>query len=140
MLFEEKSFSSHILLTDQISLSDCLYLLSIWQYLYFNYLCLSFWGHKFWNLAFLSSHFQTKPENSGQECKQIKNRKSFVDEIKSFIHHFLRALQRKIKSTSLKIERQTFIVFNSKGETSFDLAGQKQALLKIAPVTNNASH
>ena len=48
MIFEENCFSRYILLTDQISLPDCLYFLRYWKYEYLNYLFISLWRHKFW--------------------------------------------------------------------------------------------
>ena len=48
--FFKKNISHNILLTDQISLPDCLYFLKYWWiYVYYNCLLTRFWGHKFWN-------------------------------------------------------------------------------------------
>ena len=38
-----------ILLTDQIYLSDCLYFVRYWQYLYCTSLFIRLWRHKIWN-------------------------------------------------------------------------------------------
>ena len=49
LIFEEKYFSRHILLTDQIALSGCLYSWDIEQYVRCNCLLTTLWRHKFWN-------------------------------------------------------------------------------------------
>ena len=46
---EEKYISCYTLLTNQTSLSDCLYFLKYWTNVYFNYLFLSLWHCKFGN-------------------------------------------------------------------------------------------
>ena len=40
------------------------------------------------NLAFLSSRFSRWPKKSGQKFKNLKNEKSFYDEIKNIFHYF----------------------------------------------------
>ena len=61
MMFKGKYFSRYILLTDQISFSDCLHLFRYWPIyaLYYNCLFLSLWRLSIlkWNLAFLSRRF-----------------------------------------------------------------------------------
>ena len=47
--FQEKCFSRYILLTNQISLADCLLQITsrdIGQYVYYNYLLTRLWRHK----------------------------------------------------------------------------------------------
>ena len=53
--FQEKCFSCYVLLTDQISLSDCLYFLRYWAICVFNCLLTRLWHNKFWNWADLSN-------------------------------------------------------------------------------------
>ena len=60
MIFEEKYLSRYILLTDQISLSDCLYL----------------WRHI--NHIFLIKPFFYVLKKSGQISKYLNNEKSFL--------------------------------------------------------------
>ena len=48
--FFKKYFLYYVLLTDQISLSDCLYFLIYRQYVSCYYFLSSLWRHKFWKL------------------------------------------------------------------------------------------
>ena len=65
MIFEEKYFSHYVLLTDQISLPDCTYLLS------------NLWRQNFEiNLSFPINPFYCITKKSGQKCKNLKNEKS----------------------------------------------------------------
>ena len=58
MIFEEKYFSCYILLTDQMSLSGCLYFVRYWEYMYFNCLLTRLWHLNFEiNLIFLIKLF-----------------------------------------------------------------------------------
>ena len=85
-----KYFSRYILLHDQISLSQCFYLLRSWAIfplLLIVSRVLTSWILKL-TLAFLSSHFPTWPKNSGQKFKYIQNEIRFKDEIKSIFPHF----------------------------------------------------
>ena len=58
MISQERCFSYYIPLTDQISLSDCLYFFPSWdikQQVYCNCLYSKLRRHRFWNCPYLSS-------------------------------------------------------------------------------------
>ena len=83
MIFQEKCFSRYILLTDQISLSDCLYFL---RYLAICLAIVYFPGCDVINLE-INLIFQIKPffymtKKSRQKLKYLENEKSFKGEIK----------------------------------------------------------
>ena len=55
-IFEEEYFSSYILLTDRILLSDCLFFLRCWAiYMYCNCLFSRLWRHKLFAFQVLTS-------------------------------------------------------------------------------------
>ena len=74
MNFGEKFFSHYILLTDQISLSDCLYFFVI-----LGNMCITSQNLKL-TLALLSNCFPTWPKESGQKFKYFKNKKNFLED------------------------------------------------------------
>ena len=75
------------ILTDQISMSDCL---SFLQYLYCNCLFPRFtsFGNFGINLLFLIRLFFYMTEKPKQKFEYLKNEKSFQGEIKSIFDHF----------------------------------------------------
>ena len=62
MLFQEKCFSCHILLTDQISLFDCLYFCRYWE------ICV---------LHLFASQVSTWPESQDKNLNIFEKEKSF---------------------------------------------------------------
>ena len=88
--FSRKCFSSYIILTDQISLSDCLYFLRCW-----GNICIVtdyFPGCDIinfeTNIIFLIKPYSYLTKKSRQRFKYLENEKSIKDEIKSI--HFYR--------------------------------------------------
>ena len=94
MIFQEKCSSCYILLTDHISLSDCLYLWRYWAkcvlQLFVNQICdvINFEI----NLIFLIKPFfinDQKVENKNSNI--LRTKWAFNVKIKSIFHHFLKA-------------------------------------------------
>ena len=92
IIFHKKCFSCYILLTDQISLSHCLYFSKYWPIcvlrLFFNRLV------KSWNLelalSFLSSRFATWPKSQYKKLNILWRKRAFVVKQKEFFIIFKR--------------------------------------------------
>ena len=85
MIFQEKCFSCYILITDQISLSDCLYFSRYWT------ICqciLQLFINQAVGLIFLVKPLWYLINKSRQKLKYLENEKSFLGEMKSNFHHF----------------------------------------------------
>ena len=80
MIFREKCFSRYIILTDEISLSDCPYFLRYWAISVLQ-LLFSFQGHDVINieinLIFLIKPFFNMTKKSRQKFKYLENKKCF---------------------------------------------------------------
>ena len=121
MIFEEKYFSHYILLTDRLSLCECLY------FLWYLVICLlwlivfQFETSKLLNftLVFLSSSFLTSSKNSRQKFKYFEKEKSFEDEIKSIIHHFKRNFIEANKTNFFGRLEPDFNKYNTSFEITF---------------------
>ena len=105
--FSKKCFSSYILLTDQISLSDCLCFLKYWLIYILQLFVTSglsrFWRHKFVNLRYLSNQavflhdqkVKTKTkiliswERNDKNSNILRTKRAFKAKEKSIFHHFL---------------------------------------------------
>ena len=88
--FQEKYFSSYILLTTQIFLSDCLYFIEI-----FRKTCAAIFRYQFCDvinfeiyLSFLTKPFSSMTKSSEQKLKDLKKERSFSGEIKTFFRLF----------------------------------------------------
>ena len=90
--FLRKFFSCYILLTDPISLSDCLYFLRYWTNCVLQLFVSQFVTSKIFeiNLIFLIKPFSYMTEKSRQKFKYLENKKSFKEEIKSIFIVFKR--------------------------------------------------
>ena len=80
MIFEEIYFSRFILLSDEFTLSDCLYFL--------RYLAVCEVSNFEIHLSFLIKPFSYVKKKSEQKSRHFKNEKSFKDEIKCINHQF----------------------------------------------------
>ena len=77
MIFEEKYFSCYSLLTDQMSLSGCLFW-DIGQHMYCNCLLTRSWRHNFdLKISFYSSRFFYMTKMPRQKFKYLENKRSF---------------------------------------------------------------
>ena len=77
MIFEEKHFSCYSLLTDQMSLSGCLFW-DIGQHVYCNCLLTRSWRHNFdLKISFYSSRFFYMTKMPRQKFKYLENKRSF---------------------------------------------------------------
>ena len=85
MILEEKLFSHYTLLNDQISLSDCLYILGIICILIASHVMTSLFLKLTFN--FSSTPFCKSPNVSGQKSKYLKREKKFEDEVKNIFYH-----------------------------------------------------
>ena len=86
MIYEEKTCCC-ILLTDQTSLTGCIYLVRHWA------ICvLRLPSIMKLTLMFQSSCFFYMIKKSRQKFKYLDNEKTFYDELKSIFHHFQSAL------------------------------------------------
>ena len=78
MIFQEKCFSSYILLADQISLPDCLYFLRYWSVcvlqLFVNLVDVTDFEI---NLIFLFKPFSYMTKKTRQRFRYLENEKSF---------------------------------------------------------------
>ena len=90
MIFQEKYFSHYVLLTDQISFSDCFYFKILDNILSIkNCLLTRLRRRKTWiNLNFLIKPFCYMTKKSRQKFKYLENEKRFWGEIKSIFYHF----------------------------------------------------
>ena len=84
MIFQKKYISCYILLTDQISLSDCLYFLRYWAICVLQLLANQAVTTKNLKPVFLIKPFWYMTKKSRQKLKNLENGKSFWGEIKSF--------------------------------------------------------
>ena len=90
MIFEENFSSCYTLLTDQISLTGCLYFvrcLAICILYFFNNQAVTSSIFKL-SLSFEWSRFFYMTKKSKQKFKNLETEKSFLDEIKIIFHHF----------------------------------------------------
>ena len=83
--FQEKYFSSYILLTTQIFLSDCLYFIEI-----FRKTCAAIFRYQFCDvinfeiyLSFLTKPFSSMSKSSEQKLKYLKKERTFSGEMKT---------------------------------------------------------
>ena len=95
--FQEKYFSSYILLTTQIFLSDCLYFIEI-----FRKTCATIFRYQFCDvinfeiyLSFLTKPFSSMTKSSEQKLKDLKKERSFSGEIKTFFRLFKRTFRHE---------------------------------------------
>ena len=86
MIFQEKCFSSYILLTDQIAFTSR----DIEQYVYYNCLLTRLWRNKIKNiiLFFLSSHFATLPKYQEKNVIILKTIRVYRVKWKAFLKGF----------------------------------------------------
>ena len=90
-MFQENYFSSYILLTDQILLSDSVYFLSTWQYVYYNCLIIRLWRCKFEiNFVFVSSRFGTWPKRQDKNLNILRTKRAFDVKYKKHFSLFLK--------------------------------------------------
>ena len=86
MIFQEKCFSCYILLTDQISLFDCLYFLRYWAIcvirLFVNQ-AVTLRNLKS-TLSFYSSRFATWPKSQDKNLNILRTKKDFEVKLKAF--------------------------------------------------------
>ena len=87
MIFEEKTFCCCILLTDQISLTGCIYLVRHWAICVLRLFVHQVATPSIMKLTLISCFFYMI-KKSRQKFKYLDNEKSFYDELKSIFHHF----------------------------------------------------
>ena len=88
MTFEEKCFLCYNLLTDQISLSDCLYFSRYWSicvlHLFVNQAVTSFWNYFEINLILLIKPFCYTTKNQNNKLNILRMKRAFGVKLKAF--------------------------------------------------------
>ena len=109
IIFHKKCFSCYILLTDQISLSHCLYFSKYWAIcvlrLFFNQLVKS-WDLKL-ALSFLSSRFATWPKSQYKNVNILRKKGAFVVKQKAF---FIIFKGLSVAKNCIRPERGPFLI------------------------------
>ena len=104
MIFEEKYFSRHILLTGDILLSDCLHVL---RYLAIcTCFCFSLWHHKFSNLPLLSYQvvFLYNQKRQGKNVNILRMKRDYKMKWKALSITFQELSLKQVKPNILEGE------------------------------------
>ena len=95
--FRQKYFSRYILLTDQISLSDCLYFLRCWVICVLQLIDVHSVTSKFLKLtiAFLSNHFSIQPKRQ-DKIVNIRSSRPYVFREKGVLRNFAKFTEKHL--------------------------------------------
>ena len=101
IIFEEKYFSGYILLTDQISLSGCLYFVRYWA-ICVVIVCQPGCGVINFeiNLVFLTKPFSPHDQNvKTKNLNILRTKRALRDKIKSIFHQYSKTFCQKVSQT-----------------------------------------